>query len=52
MDNLRTSIHDSFAILNDKLSIHAKEYEIETSKDVFPYSFAKVNTLCRLYTIY
>jgi hypothetical protein len=65
-DSLRTSIHDSFAILDDKLSILAKRYEVSTSKGVFPYSysysysfsysysysFANVNTLCRLNTIY
>ena len=51
-DSLRTSIHDSFAILNDKLSILAKWYEVSTSKGVFLYSFANVNTLCRLNTIY
>ena len=51
MNNLKTSIYDTFAILDDKLSILAKWYEVETSKGVFPYSFTNVNTICRLNTI-
>jgi len=44
-DSLRTSIDESFAILDNKLSILPKWYEVEISKGVFPYSFANENTL-------